>query len=625
MSRTEVTRTARGAVVLVCATIAAWALWSAEESKGKVIRVDGRNMTPEAALKASRAAPSGTPRTIILRGGRYFLEGPLVITPQDSGLTIESAPGERAELNGGRRITGWRKDGNGPVWAAELPDNKLKPWRFRVMIVNGRIADRARLPEQGFFRDENPDWDANGRKATDEELTTLKYKAGDLGPWLDIKSAEMRVYRSWDESLSKVAWLDDAHHTARLIQPLRYPAGAYSVHKYEILNVREGLRAPGQWFLDYGRNKVYYWPRPGEDISITETWAPVTEVLVQIRGDKDAPVKDVCLRNLDLTATDVPATSSGYSGADYEAAITASHIDRVVFTGLRIQQVGAIGITINGTSHVRVLGCEFRETGACALAAFKSDEMEVADCRIEFTGHSTPSAAGMLLNGAHIHVHHNEVHDTAYSGISVDAIEQMVELNTAWRVMLKMADGSAFYTNGTNGVVRRNWAREVGVGPESLAPAYYLDDNTTGFTVEGNAALVSNWLLHVHNASANTFRENVFATSGDARITFQGAKATLLERNVIFAAGTMTFQPTPQAMATLRNNLLYSRDGKIEILQKSQRTPLDVSGNEVVDPGFVDFTHGDLRFQTGSAPLRLGVPQPPAWENVGPRAPALRR
>ena len=141
-----------------------------------------------------------------------MLDEPLELTPQDSGLTIESATGERAELNGGRLITGWRKDGHGPVWVADLPDFRLRPWRFRMLVVNGKLAGRARLPEKGFFRDENQDWDIKGRAGTDEELTTLKYRSGDLGPWLDLKSAEVRVYRVWDESLSKVAWLDDGKH-----------------------------------------------------------------------------------------------------------------------------------------------------------------------------------------------------------------------------------------------------------------------------------------------------------------------------------------------------------------------------------------------------------------------------
>ena len=55
--------------------------------------------------------------------------------------------------------------------------------------------------------------------------------------------------------------------------------------------MREGLRAPGQWFLDYGQNKIYYWPRPGENLKKTEAWAPLTETLIRLVGRKATPVQ----------------------------------------------------------------------------------------------------------------------------------------------------------------------------------------------------------------------------------------------------------------------------------------------------------------------------------------------
>lgn len=608
-----------------CAAIVGWALWSADNPK--VIRVDGRKMTLEAALKASRTAEPGAPRTIILRGGRYLLEAPLTLTPQDSNLTIESDRGQRAELCGGRRITGWRKDGSGPLWVADLPDFNLKPWRFRMLVVNGEIAQRARLPEQGFFRDDNPDFSVGGPTATDEQLTTLRYRAGDLGPWFDVKSAELRVYATWDASLSKIAWIDDSNRIARLSIPLRYPPGAFYVHKYEILNVREGLRAPGQWFLDYGTNRLYYWPLVGEDMTTAEVWAPVTEVLIQIAGSKAAPVSGVTLRNLDLTITDAPAKSTGFAGSGLNAAISANYSQGGVFSGLRIRQVGASGINGSSANQMRVLGCEFSETGASSIWTVGSDDTEIADSSFGFAGHASPDAAGMLLMGNRSHVHHNEVHDMPYSGIAIKGEFAIVEFNNVYRVMLLMADGAAIYATigggktGGNGFIRSNWARDVGVGPASKAPAYYLDNNVTGYAVEHNVAAVANWLFFVHDATGNTVRENVFASSGDARTAFQAAKATVVERNVIFAPGKLTMEAAPEAIAAFRDNILFSGQGQMQLLQldTNKVVPLDTSGNAVADPEFIDVTHGNLRFQPGSRAVQLGIPQPPTLAEVGPR------
>ncbi|MBZ5586659.1 MAG: right-handed parallel beta-helix repeat-containing protein, partial [Acidobacteriia bacterium] len=329
---------------------------------------------------------------------------------------------------------------------------------------------------------------------------------------------------------------------------------------------------------------------------------------------------NLCLRNLDLTLTDAPAASGGYAGTSYQGAISANYLNNVVLEGLKIGQVADLGVKIEGSSGVRVLGCEFRETGACAVAALKSHDLEFADCRIGYAGFSTPSAAGVLLTGDRIHVHHTSFHDAGYAGIFVDGDKSVVVFNKVWRVMLKMADGSALYTNGTNGLVRRNWASEVGVGPQSRAPAYYLDDNTAGYTIEGNVAIVKNWLLHVHNAAANTIRNNIFVAADDARITFQGASATVLENNVINAGGRIIFDPIQGQMAALRGNLLHSGSGTVDLLGRSAAAPLDLNGNFILkDLAFVDLAHGDVRFRPDAPALKSGIPQPPAPNELGPR------
>jgi hypothetical protein len=250
-----------------------------------------------------------------------------------------------------------------------------------------------------------------------------------------------------------------------------------------------------------------------------------------------------------------------------------------------------------------------------------SNDLEIADCRVGRGGHSTPAAAGMQLAGDHIHLHHNEVHDMPYAGISVGGEIPVVEFNRVFRVLLTVADGAAFYTNGKNGVVRHNWAFDVRIGPESQAPAYYLDDGTTGYLVEHNAAAVTNWVLHVHNASANTIRENVFAASGDGRVTFQGSKGTVLERNVFFAAGKLSFEAAPGAIVTMRGNIFHSSQQKLELFRlgvDSQLMRLETTGNVEADPEFADVTHRDLRFRRGSPALRLGIPKPPSVDEVGP-------
>src|SRR5215217_8021090 len=77
----------------------------------------------DASLKAAIGAARGKPGTrIVLADGTYFLNAPLVLTPEHSGVTIEAAPGAKPVISGGRKITGWRKAsfGKKDVFAADI-------------------------------------------------------------------------------------------------------------------------------------------------------------------------------------------------------------------------------------------------------------------------------------------------------------------------------------------------------------------------------------------------------------------------------------------------------------------------------------------------------------------------
>jgi hypothetical protein len=134
----------------------------------------------QAALVLARQAGAGREREIVVHGGDYF-DVSIEIGPEDSGLVIRAAPGERPVLYGGKPVSGWVRESNGWV-SVELPGVKDRLWDFRSLLVNGRFAPRARFPECGAIRHESlfdgrwmsstkGGWD---RKPTPDELTTLR-------------------------------------------------------------------------------------------------------------------------------------------------------------------------------------------------------------------------------------------------------------------------------------------------------------------------------------------------------------------------------------------------------------------------------------------------------------------
>jgi hypothetical protein len=233
----------------------------------------------------------------------------------------------------------------------------------------------------------------------------------------------------------------------------------------------------------------------------------------------------------------------------------------------------------------------------------------------------------MLVNGDRAHIHHNEIHDIPYSGIAFTAgASPIVEFNRVFHVMRVMVDGSSFYLAGKGEIVRKNWAYDVGVGPSSQAPAFYLDDGTAEYTLTQNLATVTNWTLFVHDAKANTVRDNWFISSGDQRVAFQQSTGTVLEHNTWWSGGSIVFEAAGDAISAFQKNLLFSADHVFSLIaldKASKKVPLDTAGNVVGDPGFADVTHQKFQFRSGSFALSLGMRQPTMLSEIGPRVPVI--
>jgi hypothetical protein len=121
-------------------------------------------------LAASRSAAS-PPSTLVLRStGLHFLsQGPLVLTPQDSGLTVTSYPGEKAWVTGGTSLDNlvWTQARSSSLnlWSASLAHLNLTsaPTGLRDPTQNYSRLIRARFPNadperDGFGSGLTPTW-----------------------------------------------------------------------------------------------------------------------------------------------------------------------------------------------------------------------------------------------------------------------------------------------------------------------------------------------------------------------------------------------------------------------------------------------------------------------------------
>ncbi len=117
---------------------------------------DGSAEAPFATLQRARDAvralkPLQEAVTVEVAAGTYYLDEPLLLTPEDSGtaefpVTWRARTGDTVVLSGGRRIEGpWETD-DGTVYSADLPEVSAEDWFFRQLRVGERRAQRCRHP-----------------------------------------------------------------------------------------------------------------------------------------------------------------------------------------------------------------------------------------------------------------------------------------------------------------------------------------------------------------------------------------------------------------------------------------------------------------------------------------------
>lgn len=591
------------------------------------------------AINEARNYPDAVVKTIEFTAGQYFLTKPLCLDERDKNLILTAAPQACVELIGGQQIFGWRPEGK--FWVADVPGVKSRQWDFRMLLVNGRYASRARYPEEGRLQHESvfsPRWlstAAGGweRKPTEVESTTMHYKDLDLDPWLNPDNAEVTVYHMWDETLVGVKAIDRDANVITFLNPAGHPPGGFGIKDYVVWNVRRGMTRPGQWFLDRTHGQVVYWPLPSEKMSDTEIIAPVLETLIRIEG-KSSVATDITLRGLVLKGANAPLQTGGFGAKNFDGAISVKNSAQCRFENLEITGVAGWGMRLVG-DQFEIKGCQIHHTGAGGINLYSAGAL-VENNEIHHIGLTYPSAIALCVGSTDPHgddwalgrgknqvtIRHNEIHDTPYTGMSCGGSGHVIEYNLIYRTMEELADGSGMYiTFCKNLILRNNLVRDIRDAGHSGSSAYYLDELTSGALVENNISMGVSRPVHCHMAENNTFRNNIFIADGSARITLPKCKELVFEKNILIADGPISIVNF-DAITRFEDNILFSRTNQVtKVMLKKYKQVGSMSlseggSNRQMDPGLLSSVDGNVVFRPGALAGKMGI-QPVDGEHAG--------
>jgi hypothetical protein len=621
--------------------------WSGRLPQPNADRTDGPFATITRARDAIRQmkakGPLSEPVTVMIRGGTYFLEEPILFGPEDSGtkecpITYMAYPGERPVISGGRRIRGPWDSYNG-VKIRYIPEVKEGRWYFRGLFVNGRRQVRARLPRYGYYFIE---------EAVDE--TAFRYRKGNFRKWRNLEDVEVVLFHSWNESRLRVKEVDEKRRIVRFLDPnAKHPIGwpgAGGPNRYYIENVFEGFRGPGEWYLDRVTGELYYWPLMDEDIRYSEVIAPVLRELLRFEGGlKGRYVQYINIRGLTFSDTDWDLPEMGYPDCGdvgdivHPSTITLQNVRYCTFEDNCIRNTGTYALEITGYGN-RIVGNEIYDTGGGGIISrsYEGEPNLIAYNHIHHCGQVYPSAVGINIDDGGGVISHNLIHDISHSGIYTrhwatehqpqerEYQEQglIIEYNEIYNVMQEMNDGGGIFVRDSNIIIRNNLIHDV-FSFEDRCPGWgiYLGCETRDTVVENNIVYRAREIVHVWHYDRNVrIENNIFADGEWCQINFQNPRNLRHEnvrvlRNIFYLSGkTLLFKLSGERSLPSESdyNLFFHKEGRglinrgipgLEWFRWWQERGFDTH-SMVADPLFVDPENDDYSLRPESPAFKLG-------------------
>lgn len=421
------------------------------------------------------------PVRIRMAGGVYALHEPVFIRPEDAGTAssptvIEALDEARPVLSGGLRVPDWKKEGR--FWVAELPYFNGNPLNFRQLWVNGKKAVRARNVS---------DFEQMDRiLSNDKRNEVLWVPARSVQKILKSPEPELVIHQMWAIANLRIRSITVQGDSAgiRFHQPesriqFEHPWPQPMIKEgfnsaFYLTNAKELLDEPGEWFFDRSRNKLYYYPLPGEDMRTAEAVVPALDRLVEVIGTADRKVEHIQFNGIGFEYTTwirpsekghVPLQAGMYLLDGYKlrppgvpgnlnpgienqawvgrppAAVMLSDTRRTVFEGCVFKHLGSAGIDyLEGSYADTIRGCVFRDIAGNAMQLGKlsdpgmeahlpydpADRREICShlqvCNNYLTDVANEDWGCVAICAGYvtdINISHNEISEIPYSGISL--------------------------------------------------------------------------------------------------------------------------------------------------------------------------------------------------------------
>jgi hypothetical protein len=640
--------------------------------------VDSPLRTVQAARDRAAAYLANNPSSdgavvVYLREGIYQQDNPIVFGPEHSGranspVIYTTFADETAVISGGKPITGtWEPVEGKPYYSIGIPEAASGNWKFNNLYVNGESRARARTPnyDEKMLR-------ANGRVPRWSEELSLRFWEGDIDPeWSDLDNIDIIIPMTWTPVHHRIDVIDFDRRGVELASA----GGQHQLYggdyfRYYLSNVFEALDVPGEWYLNPSTGVLYYYPFSDENLDEASVVAPVVSSrLISFEGNaaENETISYIEFNGLVFrhTDTDRDKWNGVYrqSHAFLDAAIYAEGLTYSIFSGCTFENLGEYAIELEeGSQDNIIFQCLFRDLGGGGVQVGISSLQDIQRARdsvgFVFTDKDAHPRTDVLRNriencivnrigtywtgayginirfASYTKVFHNEVFDTHYTGVSIDARwgnfsgenychSNELAYNHVHHIGRGIhSDGGAFYQHGpTDNHYHHNVIHDLTKFPHRNAmKGIFLDQQSQGAIAEYNlvydtegAGLIQNWGL------GNIFRNNIVAFTeggagrGKADPNDESAFNHLYLYSNVFISddgiGLGGAWPSSQGEDIIRDNLFYDINEETitfwgQSLENWQTQSGLGQGTLIADPGVADPLQRDFTISTQNAALQ---------------------
>jgi len=602
-------------------------------------------------LRAKQALQQ--PVNIMVRGGKYYLDEPLVLTAEDSGtreapITYRAYQGEKPILSGGKPIKDW-KPYKGEILRAELPGSRGGKWRSRQLFSNGRRQTRARYPNLDADNPLYGGWSFIEGPAEKGSNRSFVYRPQAFKHrWAKPTEAEVVVfpYGGTFNDIVPIQTLDEGRRTITLTRATRdFARSPWFIHmefhpgdRFRVENLLEELDQPGEWCLDSEEGALYFWP-PNGSIESHEVVVPRLDGLIDLRGASWLTLAGFTLTETtggdDMHRDGVEGAGAMFANQGWKYCGEAIHLkeaEHCVIENNHFDAVGGNAVYLEGYNLRNVIRRnEIGHAGAngiCLLGAHRRNIMpyyvaekdrtvspvhqlakrqplpifnEVVDNYIHHCGTFNGYSAGVFLGVSDgTLVAHNRIEDLPHHAINLGVNgygRNIVEYNAIRNVCLETSD---------NGAINSWMEDETSDARAGHVIRFNLIMDVPGCRTDREGRVAkgkdSNG-IYLDNYTSNCFvYGNIIVRPSFAGIMVHAGKNNILENNIIVDPGrhlvyTYVYDPIPGMLTGNRflRNILYS----------SKRTePFFFFGRGWNDET-VTLSNENVFFRAGSAQLDL--------------------